>query len=122
MVGSIMPACRRSGERPADHLGVGRSGQAPLPTLDDTPQIPRKFVAIEVADRAGGEHGIDRQGTLHAAMRALRISVMEVRAHDAEGEVPLDVLVESRPLVSAAEDFLSGEQETAAKKRADRRA
>ena len=86
---------------------------------DEAPGSTGQLTTIEVADRAGVKDGNDRERALDAAMHALRIPVVKMRAHDAKRQIPLDAVVELVAPEPPAQRLLPGDEQSAAKECAD---
>src|SRR5262249_42664597 len=106
---------------PTDEARISRFGKSPLTLPDDPPHGCGQLTTVEITNRAGIEHWNDRQRALDAAMHALRISVVKMRAHDAKREVLLHALVELGSSKPPAERLLPRDQQRAANERADGR-
>ena len=109
-------------ERPVHHSGIHRSGESPLTLANDLPDLLCQQGAVEISNRSRLENRIHGEGALHATVRPFGILVMEVRAHDAEGEVALHVLKELAAGEAASKSLLPRDQERASEECADGRA
>ena len=81
---------------PAHDSWVYLSGKPPLALPNEAPDGFRQITTVEVANRAGFKHWDYRTGALDAAMYALRIAVVKMRAHDAKRQVFLHTLHRTR--------------------------
>ena len=106
---------------PAHESWVYLSGKPPLALPNDAPDGFRQITTVEVANRAGFKHWDYPTGALDAAMYALRIAVVKMRAHDAKRQVSLHTYIELRSAKPVAERPLTGDEQGAAKERSYRR-
>ena len=86
---------------PAHDSRVGRLGKTPLALPNEAPHCAGQLKTIEVTNRTGFKHRNHRKRALDAAVHALRITVVKMRAHDAKRQVLLDARIElgaSKPL------------------------
>ena len=69
-------------ERPVHHTGVDRAGEPPLTLANVRPDLLCQQGAVEISNRSRLESRIHGEGAPHAAVRPLRVPLMEVRAPD----------------------------------------
>jgi hypothetical protein len=104
---------------PAHDSWVGWFCKSPLPLPNEAPDRSGQLTAVEVANCF--KHWNHRKGALDAAMHALRIAVVKMRAHHAKRQVPLHAMIELGSFKPLAQRLLPGNEQGAAKERPDSR-